>query len=174
VAQLKIQADVFAVSDTVIWPMCALAILNAVLLSRTYVLSLQRTGSASSLYTLFSLLARYMLSSCVRLSQASLVSKRLDESSWFWHGDFHLSKLCYKEIFISPKLGYFSLTLCSKLRTLKISPRHVDRVVNKTRRRRRRSSLLTTPARQSYNPLTPLLRFLVYLLYNLLLQLTRF
>jgi len=53
VAQLEIQADVFAVSDTVIWPMCALAILNAVLLSRTYVLSLQRTGSASSLYTLF-------------------------------------------------------------------------------------------------------------------------
>jgi len=31
-------------------------------------------------------IARYMLSSCVRLSQAGIVSKRLDESSW--HGGF--------------------------------------------------------------------------------------
>ena len=122
VAQLKIQADVFAVSDTVIWPMCALAILNAVLLSPHLCAFFTTDGLCvfivySISFIVFSLLARYMLSSCVRLSQASLVSKRLDESSWFWHGDFHLSKLCYKEIFISPKLGYFSLTLCPKLRT---------------------------------------------------------
>jgi len=47
------------------------------------------------------------------------------------------------------KLGFFPLRLCPKLRTSKISPRQLDRVVNKTRRRRRRSSLLTTPIRQS-------------------------
>ena len=44
-------------------------------------------------------------------------------------------------------LRYFPLELCHKLR--KISPRQVDRILNKTRRRRRRSSLLTTPMRQS-------------------------
>ena len=44
-------------------------------------------------------------------------------------------------------LRYFPLELCHKLR--KISPRQVDRIVNKARRRRRRSSLLTTPMRQS-------------------------
>jgi len=44
------------------------------------------------------------------------------------------------------KLGYLPPVLCPKLRTLKISPRQVDRV-NDTRRRR--SSLLTTPIRQS-------------------------
>jgi len=33
------------------------------------------------------------------------------------------------------KLGYFPLGLCPKLRTLKMSPRQVDRVVNKARRR---------------------------------------
>ena len=49
------------------------------------------------------------------------------------------------------KLGYFRLDLCPKLRTSKISPRQVDRVVDKARRRRRRrrSSSLTTPNRQS-------------------------
>ena len=51
----------------------------------------------------------YMLSSCVYPSlclsaKASIVSKHLDESSWFlaW-------RLCYKEIRVSPKLGYFPL-----------------------------------------------------------------
>ena len=54
--------------------------------------------------------------------------------------------LCCKEIWVSPKLGYLPLELCAKLRTWKISPRQVDRVVIKTRRR---SSLLTTLQRQS-------------------------
>jgi len=34
------------------------------------------------------------------------------------------------------KMEYFNLELCPKLRTEKISPRQVDRIVNKTRRRR--------------------------------------
>jgi len=45
------------------------------------------------------------------------------------------------------KLEHFYLELCPKPRTYKISPRQVDRVVNKTCRRR--SSLLTTPIQQS-------------------------
>jgi len=36
------------------------------------------------------------------------------------------------------------MEICHKLWTSKVSPRHVDRVVDKTRRR---SSLLTTPTR---------------------------
>ena len=38
--------------------------------------------------------------------------------------------LCCKEIWVSPKLGYFPLELCAKLRTWKISPWQVDRVVS--------------------------------------------
>ena len=56
------------------------------------------------------LLARYMLSSCVRLyvhlSQAGIVWKRLDESSWFlaWRLPSTYSTLCCKEICVSPKI----------------------------------------------------------------------
>ena len=63
--------------------------------------------------------------------QAGIVSKRLDESSWFLAGRFPSTypTLCCKEIWYLHKLGYFPLGLCPKLR--KISPRQVDRVVNK-------------------------------------------
>ena len=47
------------------------------------------------------------------------------------------------------KYGYFPLGLCPRLRTWKISPRQVDRVVNKTRHRRRRRSSLLTPIRRT-------------------------
>ena len=71
-------------------------------------------------------LARYTLSSCVRLfvclsvrpSQAGIVSKRLDESSWFLARrplSVYPTLRC-KEIWVSPKLGYFPLELCPKLR----------------------------------------------------------
>jgi len=85
------------------------------------------------------MLARYMLWSrirlSVRLSQAGIVWKPLDESSRF---------LAWRLPPTYPTL------YCPKLRTSKITPRDVDRVVNNTRRRRRRSSLLTTrPIRQS-------------------------
>jgi len=53
----------------------------------------------------------YAVVSCpsVRLSQAGIVSKRPDESSWFWHGDF-LPPIphCYKEIWVSPKIRALS------------------------------------------------------------------
>jgi len=72
------------------------------------------------------MLARYTLSSCVlfsvrpcvRLSQAGIVSKQLDESSWFWLGGFLLSiPLCviWKYGYLR-QLGYFALGLCPKLR----------------------------------------------------------
>jgi len=83
-------------------------------------------------------LARYLLSSCVRLSvrvsQAGIVSKRMDESSWFLARKLPSTypTLCCKEFQVSPKLDTSLWDF-----------------VNKTRRRRRRSSLLTTPIRQS-------------------------
>ena len=98
----------------------------------------------------YALLARYMLSSCVRLYiyllQAGIVSKRLDESSWFLAPIPHhvVRKFEYLQ-----KSGYFPLALCARLRTWKILSRQVDRVVETRRRRRRRSSLLTTPIGQS-------------------------
>ena len=72
-----------------------------------------------------------------------------------WRLLFAIPTMCYKENWVSPEIrvlpsGILSQS-CPKLRTWKISPRQVDRVVNKTRRRRRRqrSSLSTTPTRQS-------------------------
>jgi len=64
---------------------------------------------------------------------------------------FHLPTLCYKEIWVSPKIRVLPSGTVSQTPDLEtISPRQVDRVVNKLdRRRRRRSSLLTTPMRQS-------------------------
>ena len=71
----------------------------------------------------------------VCLSQTGIVSKRLEESSWvFYHEGCIVRKFGYIH-------GYFPLELWPKLRTYKISPRQVNRVVNKTRRR---WSLLTT------------------------------
>ena len=71
------------------------------------------------------MLARFLLSSCVRLSvcpsvtiKAGIVSKRLDEWSWLlaWR---LLSTLCSKEIWVSK-----NVEVCPKLWTRKISPRH--------------------------------------------------
>jgi len=46
---------------------------------------------------------------------------------------------CYKEILVTPKIGYFSPELCPNLWTEKISPRQVGCVVNRT-------CMLTAPA----------------------------
>jgi len=69
------------------------------------------------------LLARYLLSSCVRPSacpsQAGIISKRLDKSSWFvaWRLPFTYPTVCFKEFGYLQKLGYFPLEHCPKLRT---------------------------------------------------------
>ena len=81
----------------------------------------------------------------------------LHQKNWtnragFWHGGFltPIPPCAVKKFGYLQKLRNFSLELCTKFRTQKISSRQVDRVVNKTRcRRRRRSSLLTTSIRQS-------------------------
>jgi len=106
--------------------------------------------------------------SCVRLypsvrpSQAGIVSKRLDESSWF-SAPVHLS---HTVLFgYLQKLGYFPPELCAKL----ISPRQVDDVVNDSRR-----VVAVYYTSVSCNARTPLLRFVVDLLYSSFLQLTRF
>ena len=62
------------------------------------------------------MLVRYMLLLCICPSQTSIVLKRLDESSWFlaWELPITYPTLYYKEIWVSPKLG-FRLELCPKL-----------------------------------------------------------
>jgi len=52
-------------------------------------------------------------------SQAGIVSKPLNEPSWFLARRLPPTypTLCYKESWVSPKLGYFPLGLCPKLRT---------------------------------------------------------
>ena len=66
------------------------------------------------------MLVQYLLSSCVCPSQARIVSKRLDESSWVMicRPPFTYSTLLCKEIGYLQKYGYFPLGLCRKLWTL--------------------------------------------------------
>ena len=73
------------------------------------------SGSAVIFIPRDAMLAWYMLSSCVRPSvgpsvclsacpsHAGVVSKRLDESSWFLARRTYPT-LCYKEIWVSPKI----------------------------------------------------------------------
>jgi len=139
-------------------------------------------------------LPRCLLSLCLSVctSQAGIVSKRLDKSSWFLAR--RLPSNCPKEIWAPPgsKIRvYYSLELCLRLRTLKISLRQVDG----SRCQQSSSSSLSTSTvelvddtyttvhdrvvavyyKSVYcNPLTPSLRYVVDSLYNLFLQLTRF
>jgi len=94
---------------------------------------------------------RCLLSSCVRLSvrhRPVLYRNDWANRAGFWHGGF-LSQtvLTYNEIWVFPKIRVLPYKTLFQTTTVKISPRQVDRVVNKTRRRR--SSLLMTPIRQS-------------------------
>ena len=102
-------------------------------------------------------LARYMLSSCVRPSVPSVICRYCIETTgrielFFlpWRLRSTYPTLCFKEIWVSPKLGSSLWDFAPKLSTWKILPRQVDRVINETHcRHRRRSSLLTTPIGQS-------------------------
>jgi len=135
------------------------------------------------------MLAWYML--CVHLSvcpsQARIVSKQLDELSWFLAQ--RLPSPCptpyYKEIWISPKMTVLPSGNLFKTPDLKnfamVSRSHCQQSSSL----HRRSSLLTHlyDSRQvvavyyksiSCNPQTPLLRFFVDLLYDLFLRSTQF
>ena len=87
----------------------------------------------------------------IRPSQAGIVSKRLDESSYsFSHGGFlpPIPHWLVRKFRLSPKVRVLPYETLSQTPDLKSFVTAVDRVVNKARRRRR-SSLLTTPIRQS-------------------------
>ena len=68
---------------------------------------LGRAAAAKRFLPRDAMLARHTLLSCVRLPQAGIVSKRLDESRWFlaWMLPSTYSTLCYQEIWVSPKVG---------------------------------------------------------------------
>jgi len=98
------------------------------------------------------MLARYMLSVCPSVRPSDTTRYCIETTGRIelvsWHVLFFPPiPLCViRKYGYLQKLGYFFLGLCPNLRTSKISPLQVDRVVNNTRRRRRRrSSLLTTP-----------------------------
>ena len=66
------------------------------------------------------MLARYLLSSCVRLSVCSSVTKLYrNRARFFWHGGFlpPIPHCVIRKFRYLPKLRYFSLELCPKLRT---------------------------------------------------------
>ena len=98
--------------------------------------------------------AVYMYACCRRVSVTSRycgLSKRLDKSNWFaaWRLPSTYPTLCYKEIWVSPKIMVLPSLWYFVPNSGLISPRQVDRVVNNTRRRRRRRSSLLTSIRQS-------------------------
>ena len=71
---------------------------------------------------------------CLRLSVCLSVCLSqiavLNESSWFLARElaFTYPTLCYKKIWVSPKMLYLNLELCPKLRIIeKISASHIDR-----------------------------------------------
>jgi len=141
------------------------------------------------------MIARYLLSSCVRpsvrSSQNGIVSKRLGGSSWYLAQSLPsvYPTLCCKEIWYFQKVKYLHVELCPKLRTLKNFATACS-----SRCQQNSSSSSSTvefvddiyatidEARGtvvyyksvSYNPLAPLLRFTVDLSYNLFLQFTKF
>jgi len=137
-----------------------------------------------SVLPLDAMLARYMLS-CVRPSvhssvcpsQVGVLSKRLNESSWFLARELHPTypKLCYEEIWVPPKIRVLpSGTL----------PQTLD--LQCDQRTRLQSSLWITPTTAERasrgwmrkvhcmpvdcNPLNPLLGSFLDLLYNLFLH----
>jgi len=126
------------------------------------------------------MLARYLLSSCVRLSvcssQAGVVSKRLDESSWLsaWRLSSICPTLCSKKISVSPKirvlpsgtlsqthdLGNFATASRSCCQQNSSSSSSTVELVDDTYTTIDESWLFTTKS-VNCNPPTPLLRFLV-------------
>ena len=80
-------------------------------------------------YTRAVLVTALFLSVCSCLSQVGVLPKGLDGLTWFLTRRLHSSSptLRYKEILLSIKSRHFRLEVSTKLRTQKISPRHIDR-----------------------------------------------
>jgi len=115
----------------------------------------------------------------VRLSQTGIVSKRVDESSCFLAWRFpptHPTLCpCYEEIWVSPKIKVLSkfhhgksIALSTKLIVV-VDGRVCWRHLYDNRR-----VVAVYYKSINCNPLTPLLRYAVDLLYDFFLQLTRF
>ena len=115
------------------------------------------------------MLARYLLSSCVCLSQAGTVSKRLDESSWFWHVGF-LPPIPHRVI---KKFGYLELSqtqdsnFATASRSCCQQNSSTVELVDDTYDGRRD---VYHPSVNCNPLLTPSLRFVVDLWYNLFLR----
>jgi len=91
------------------------------------------------------MLARYIYICCRRVSvchKPVLYRNDWTNRASFWHGGFLPSiPHCYKEIWASPEIKVLSPGTLSQIPDFEtISPRQLDRIVNKSRRR---SSLLT-------------------------------
>ena len=102
------------------------------------------------------MLARYMLSSRVRLSVhpslTGIVSKRLDESSWFWHGGFlpPITRCVIRKYTRSPNIWVLPFGTSFQTPDLEnFATASRSRCQQHSSLSYRRSSLLTTPVRQS-------------------------
>jgi len=99
-------------------------------------------------------------------SQAGVVSKRLDESSLFWHGGF-LPQCVIRRFICLQKLRYFLLELCPKLRTFRhhksiaLSTKLVDGRACWRRLHDNRRVVAVYYKSVNCNPLTPLPRFVM-------------
>jgi len=74
---------------------------------------------ASTVFAVVCPSVRLSVCPSVRPSQAGIVSKRLDESSWILvrRLPFTYPTLWCKQIWVFPRFGYLLLELCHKLRT---------------------------------------------------------
>jgi len=129
----------------------------------------------------------YMLSSCVCLSHAGIVSKWLEESSWFsaWRLIPPILHCVIRKFEYLQKLGYFHRQLCPNSGLEKFAMAIRSRC-------QQYSSSSSSTVDDTYtvydnrrvvavyyksvncNPLTHLTRFVVHMVYDFFVQLTRF
>jgi len=130
-------------SATAFMAACCLAILCGVFTA-------QRSASTVHVYSM-----------ALCLSQVRVLSNRLNESSWFWYGSFLRPRLVlncvFKEFGYLQKYGHFPLELC---------PHTPDLANFATASRSYCQQNSSTVELVDHNRLTPLLRFVVDLLYN--------
>jgi len=127
-------------------------------------------------------LARYMLSSRVRLSVCHKPVLYWNETTWFlaWRLPFIYPALCYEEMWVSPKIKVLPSGTCNSQtpdlenQSTKLVIDVVDGGACWRHLYDNRRVVAVYYKSINCNPLTPVLRFVVDLSYNLFLQLTRF